>query len=73
MFALHAPFPAIIHDSAGTKAIDRAIIEAGTPGFALMMRAAHAALDRLNALAQAPRAATCVVVLAGLGKCASQH
>jgi hydroxyethylthiazole kinase-like uncharacterized protein yjeF len=67
MFALHAPFPAIIHDSAGTKAIDRAIIEAGTPGFALMMRAAHAALDRLNALAQAPRAATCVVVLAGPG------
>ena len=69
MFALHAPFPPVIHDSAGTKAIDRAIIEAGTPGFTLMMRAAQAGFERICELEQ--RQATdfteAMVVLAGPG------
>ena len=47
MFALHAPFPSVIHDSESTKAIDRAILEAGTPGFTLMMRAAQVSLERI--------------------------
>jgi NAD(P)H-hydrate epimerase len=69
MFALHAPFPSVVHDSAGTKAVDRAIIEAGTPGFALMMRAAQASLERISELEQRHTTTFSkgMVVLAGPG------
>ena len=71
MFALHAPFPPVIHDSTGTKAIDRAIIEAGTPGFTLMMRAAQASLERILDLEQSREMdfTEGMVVLAGPGNC----
>ena len=69
MFALHAPFPSVIHDSAGTKAIDRAIIEAGTPGFTLMMRAAQVSLERILDLEKSREKGFTrgMVVLAGPG------
>ena len=69
MFALHAPFPSVVHDSAGTKAVDRAIIEAGTPGFTLMMRTAQASLERISELQQKRGTAFSegMVVLAGPG------
>ena len=69
MFALHAPFPPVIHDSTGTKAIDRAIMEAGTPGFTLMMRAAQASLERILELEQSRKTdfTEGMVVLAGPG------
>ena len=69
MFALHAPFPPVIHDSTGTKAIDRAIMEAGTPGFTLMMRAAQASLERILELEQSREMdfTEGMVVLAGPG------
>lgn len=72
MFALHAPFPPVVHDTAGTRQIDRAIIDNGTPGFQLMMRAAQATLDLIRRLPASKNDATGagltnMVVLAGSG------
>jgi NAD(P)H-hydrate epimerase len=59
------PFlPDTLHTAAETRAMDAAIIEAGTPGIQLMKRAARAALDTLLAHWPEPAAIT---VLCGSG------
>lgn len=58
------PLPPVLHDAAGTRALDAALIAAGTPGFELMQRAAHAAWRALRR--RWPEAAA-LTVLAGRG------
>lgn len=72
VFKLHSPFPLVAHDSDGARLGDSRIINSGTPGFLLMMRAARAAVSRLvaemkNRPEMMPDKRKPVIILAGPG------